>query len=78
MARENIIILCYWNGSVTSSSSGIGYEGATPKPIRVSSRVSYKDLVDKLYSITGFDRLRTRIKITYRYPRNPQDYIPLP
>ncbi|KAL6546534.1 hypothetical protein OROMI_022255 [Orobanche minor] len=78
MVRENITVLCYWNGRTTLNSRRITYEGAAPKPVKVSSRISYNNLVDKMYGVTGFDRVNNLIKITCSYPSNSQEYIALP
>ncbi|KAL6560408.1 hypothetical protein OROGR_003967 [Orobanche gracilis] len=78
MARDIITLLCYWNGRIVSGPRGISYEGATPKPIKVSNRLNYIDLMDKMYTVTGFNKQHTCIKVTCRYPSNFQDYIALP
>ncbi|CAN1140418.1 Serine/threonine-protein phosphatase 7 long form homolog [Linum perenne] len=67
-SRLGITLMCYWNGRVSNGPSGIFYEGATPKPIRVSCEITYNELLDKIYGITGFDKLQFTLKIICRYP----------
>ncbi|KAG8382511.1 hypothetical protein BUALT_Bualt05G0084900 [Buddleja alternifolia] len=69
MASKHITILCYWNGMITYGSHGLGYEGASPKPVRISNRAKFSELVDKMYAITGFNRLLFEVKITCRFVR---------
>ncbi|KAJ0030826.1 hypothetical protein Pint_14547 [Pistacia integerrima] len=38
MARENVTLMCYWNGRITNGAQGITYEGAVPKPTRYPTR----------------------------------------
>ncbi|KAJ0030831.1 hypothetical protein Pint_14549 [Pistacia integerrima] len=38
MARENVTLMCYWNGRITNGAQGITYEGAVPKPTRIICR----------------------------------------
>lgn len=78
MASDSVTILCQWNGKITSCSRGVSYEGGTSKLIKVSSRIDYNDLVDKLYSVTGFKKLVTSVKITCRYPISIQEYKAVP
>jgi hypothetical protein len=77
MARQGVTLMCYWNGRVTSGAHGISYEGATPKPIRVSYGITYNELLDKIYGVTGFDKHQFKLKITCRYPAC-REYIPVP
>ncbi|KAL6587850.1 hypothetical protein OROMI_000828 [Orobanche minor] len=78
MAEEIITILCYGNGKITLGSHGLAYEGPPPKPIRVNNRISYKEVVDEIYNVTGFNKIQMGIKITCRYPSNFKEYIAVP
>lgn len=77
MARQGVTLMCYWNGKITNGPHGISYEGAAPKPIRVSYGITYDELLDKIYGVTGFDKRRFKLKITCRYPAC-REYIPVP
>ncbi|KAK3183310.1 hypothetical protein Dsin_030596 [Dipteronia sinensis] len=56
MARQGVTLMCCWNGNITSGPNGISYEGATPRPIRVSNDTIHNDLLEKMCRSTGFDR----------------------
>jgi hypothetical protein len=77
MARQGVTLMCYWNGRMTNGPHGISYEGAAPKPIRVSYGITHNELLDKIYRVTGFDKRRIKLKITCRYPAC-REYIPVP
>nr|POF27679.1 serine/threonine-protein phosphatase 7 long form like [Quercus suber] len=77
MARQGVTLMCYWNGRITSGPRGISYEGATPKPIRVSYGITYNELLDTVYGVSGFDKHQVKLKITCRYPAC-REYIPVP
>ncbi|KAL0013037.1 hypothetical protein SO802_000106 [Lithocarpus litseifolius] len=77
MARQGVTLMCYWNGRITSGPHGISYEGATPKPIRVSYGITYTELLDTVYGVSGFDKHQVKLKITCRYPAC-REYIPVP
>lgn len=76
MARENVTLLCYWNGRITNGAQGITYEGAVPKPTRVSYETTHNELLEKMYEITGFDRQQIKMKIISRYPAC-REFIPV-
>ncbi|CAI0438537.1 unnamed protein product [Linum tenue] len=69
--------MCYWNGRMANGPNGIHYEGATPKPTRVGCEITYEELLDKIYMITGFDKLQFALKIICRYPAC-REFIPVP
>ncbi|KAI4296149.1 hypothetical protein L6164_036131 [Bauhinia variegata] len=69
--------MCYWNGRVIKGPHGISYEGAEPKPIRVSYGITYDELVDKIYGITGLEKEQFKVKIICRYPAC-REYISVP
>lgn len=77
MARQGATLMCYWNGRITNGPHGISYEGATPKPIRVSFGITHCELRDKIYGVTGFDKQHCNLKIICRYPAC-REYIPVP
>jgi len=78
MARQGVTLMCYWNGRMTNGPHGISYEGAAPKPIRVSYGITHNELLDKFfYRVTGFDKRQIKLKITCRYPAC-REYIPVP
>ncbi|XP_031266286.1 serine/threonine-protein phosphatase 7 long form homolog isoform X2 [Pistacia vera] len=77
MARENVTLMCYWNGRITNGAQGITYEGAVPKPTRVSYKTTHNQLLEKMYEITGFDRQLIKMKIICRYLAC-REFIPVP
>lgn len=77
MAKQGATLMCYWDGRMTSGPHGISYEGATPKPIRVSFGITHNELLDKIYGVTGFDKQHCNLKIICRYPAC-REYIPVP
>ncbi|CAL1385177.1 unnamed protein product [Linum trigynum] len=76
-SRQGVTLMCYWNGRMANGPNGILYEGATPKPIRVGCEMKYEELLDKIYIITGFDKLQFALKIICRYPAC-REFIPVP
>ncbi|KAL3510990.1 hypothetical protein ACH5RR_030391 [Cinchona calisaya] len=78
MAGASVTILCYWNGRMTTGLNGLFYEGVTPKAKKVSCRIKYNELMEKIYGIISFERQLVNIKIICRYPSTYKEYIPLP
>lgn len=78
MVGSSITILCYWHGKMATGLHGLTYEGANPKAIKVNYQVTYSELMDKIYSITGYSKQQVQIKIICRYPSSCMEYIPLP
>lgn len=78
MARGSVTLLCYWNGKKTKGEHGIAYEGAAPRPIRVNHGITHNELLDKMYTISGFDRKQFELKIVCRYPVTLMEYIAVP
>ncbi|XP_031266290.1 uncharacterized protein LOC116124689 isoform X1 [Pistacia vera] len=77
MARENVTLMCYWNGRITNGAQGITYKGAVPKPTRVSYETTHNQLLEKMYEITGFHQQHIKMKIICRYPAC-QEFILVP
>lgn len=56
---------------------GVSYEGAAPKPFRVSYGITHNELMDKIYGVTGFNKKQFKLKIICRYPAC-REYISVP
>ena len=68
MMRKNITILCYWDGNMSYDPEGLYYDREYKRVIKVSKEITYNQLMDKLYLITGADMSSVMLNFFCRYP----------
>ncbi|CAH2048318.1 unnamed protein product, partial [Thlaspi arvense] len=69
MDERDVFVLCRWNGRIKKHGpNGIHYQGSTSRAIRVKRNTELIRLLDRLYLITGFDKRRSELRVTGRYP----------
>ena len=67
--EELIIVLCFTNGTMINGACGIDYSIGPAKAIRITHRITYEELKNKLYRILHIDRESNKKIVTYRYPQ---------
>ena len=80
--KENIMILCYINGSIIYGPNGIEYVGRPERTVRIKSEIRFEKLENKLCRLFRIDKSKNRLTIIYRYPQIVQltllKYEPVP
>ena len=62
MAESRIAIFCYWGGSMTQTTEGLSYDHQYQRVIKVNQKMTYDQLVNRLYCIVGMDKDQFRLK----------------
>lgn len=52
-------LIYYWNEKIVVGKKQVSYEAPPPTATIIRSGVSFEDFLEKLYQVTGFEKLYT-------------------
>lgn len=72
-----VTFICCWKAKVIGDRKSVSYEGPLPIVMLISYRGPFKEFIDKLYQVIGYEKQRTWLAGACRYPV-AKEYITLP
>ncbi|XP_057536703.1 uncharacterized protein LOC130814600 [Amaranthus tricolor] len=67
MASFRVIVVCFWNGSIRSSSNNVKYVGGRRKLFACNSNMDLNEFKHLICSKIGFDTTRSIVNVSFKY-----------
>ena len=81
MFVSTIPVICYYNGQIVRTKTGVEYEGSETciAPLKIPIECTFQELIDMVYSKTNIDKRRFKLVLICKYPlRNGNRFQPFP
>ena len=72
MASFRVTVVCFWNGSIRSSSSNVKYVGGRRKLFACNSNMDLNEFKHLICSKIGIDTTRSTVNVSFKYNMSGQ------